>query len=139
MNGLAVRNPFPDAASVAGAREGGAAGTVLDMTFLPDLQGWIDQAAQRHGVPGAAVAVGMGDRLAEGATGVKATADSLFQIGSVTKVWTAALVMQLVGEGQGRSRRAGPAVSSRVRRAGRRRLAEHHRAAVAVAHRRVRR
>ncbi|GID92133.1 serine hydrolase [Amorphoplanes digitatis] len=57
-------------------------------------------------MPGAAVAVGMGDRLAEAATGVinldtgvAATTDSLFQIGSVTKVWTAALVMQLVAEG----------------------------------------
>jgi CubicO group peptidase (beta-lactamase class C family) len=76
------------------------------MTLLPDLQGWIDRAAGRHGVPGAAVAVGMGDQLAEAATGVinldtgvEATADSLFQIGSVTKVWTTALVMQLVGEG----------------------------------------
>ncbi|MET8149650.1 serine hydrolase domain-containing protein [Actinoplanes sp. NPDC049668] len=76
------------------------------MTLLPDLQEWVDRAAGRHGVPGAAVAVGMGDRLAEAATGVvnldtgvAATTDSLFQIGSVTKVWTAALVMQLAEEG----------------------------------------
>ncbi|TDC46767.1 class A beta-lactamase-related serine hydrolase [Actinomadura sp. KC345] len=76
------------------------------MTLLPDLQEWIDRAAERHGVPGAAVAVGVGARLAEAATGVinldtgvEATADSLFQIGSVTKVWTAALVMQLAEEG----------------------------------------
>ncbi|MEU4690123.1 serine hydrolase domain-containing protein [Actinoplanes sp. NPDC023714] len=76
------------------------------MTFLPDLQQWIDGAAARHGVPGAAVAAGMGDDLAEAATGVinlttgvAATTDSLFQIGSVTKVWTSALVMQLAGEG----------------------------------------
>ena len=33
------------------------------------------------------------------ATGVEVTADSLFQIGSITKVWTATLVMQLVDEG----------------------------------------
>ncbi|BCJ69130.1 serine hydrolase domain-containing protein [Polymorphospora rubra] len=76
------------------------------MALLPNLQEWIDKAAGRHGVPGAAVAVGMGNQLAEAATGVinldtgvPATADSLFQIGSVTKVWTAALVMQLVGDG----------------------------------------
>ncbi len=76
------------------------------MTLVPDLQGYIDRAAERHRVPGAAVAVGMDDRLAEAATGVinldtgvEATADSLFQVGSVTKVWTAALVMQLVREG----------------------------------------
>ena len=33
------------------------------------------------------------------ATGVEATTDSLFQIGSITKVWTTTLVMQLVDEG----------------------------------------
>jgi CubicO group peptidase (beta-lactamase class C family) len=82
------------------------AGTVVDMTLLPELQEWIDAAAGRHGVPGAAVAVGAGGELAEAATGVvnrdtgvEATADSVFQIGSVTKVWTASLVMQLAGEG----------------------------------------
>jgi CubicO group peptidase (beta-lactamase class C family) len=75
------------------------------MALLPELQGWIDEAAERHGVPGAAVAVGAGGELAEAATGVvnrdtgvEATPDSVFQIGSVTKVWTAALVLQLAGE-----------------------------------------
>src|SRR5690348_11965822 len=79
---------------------------VAGMTFLPDLQGWLDEAAARHGVPGAAVAVGVGGNLAEAATGVvngdtgvEATIDSVFQIGSVTKVWTASLVMQLAAEG----------------------------------------
>ncbi|WP_328473678.1 beta-lactamase family protein [Actinoplanes sp. NBC_00393] len=76
------------------------------MTVGGQLQGWIDQAAERHRVPGAAVAVGVGEELFEAATGVvnrntgvEATTDSLFQIGSVTKVWTASLVMQLVDEG----------------------------------------
>ncbi|MFF5289801.1 serine hydrolase domain-containing protein [Paractinoplanes globisporus] len=76
------------------------------MTLLPGLQELIDRAAERHGVPGAAVAVGAGSELAEAATGVvnrdtgvEATPDSVFQIGSVTKVWTASLVMQLVSEG----------------------------------------
>jgi CubicO group peptidase (beta-lactamase class C family) len=71
-----------------------------------DLQKLLDEAAVRHRAPGAAIAVGVGDELAEAATGVlnvetgvAATTDSVFQIGSVTKVWTAALVMQLVGEG----------------------------------------
>ncbi|MEU4237401.1 serine hydrolase [Actinoplanes sp. NPDC026619] len=72
-----------------------------------DLQKWLDQAAERHGVPGAAVAVGTSDGgLVEAATGVvnrntgvEADPDSVFQIGSVTKVWTASLVMQLVAEG----------------------------------------
>jgi CubicO group peptidase (beta-lactamase class C family) len=76
------------------------------MTLLPDLQTWLDESAARHGVPGAAIAVGVGADLAEAATGVvnaetgvEATPDSVFQIGSVTKVWTASLVMQLVDDG----------------------------------------
>jgi CubicO group peptidase (beta-lactamase class C family) len=34
------------------------------------------------------------------ATGVPVTADSLFQVGSITKIWTATMIMQLVDEGQ---------------------------------------
>ncbi|GAA0579645.1 serine hydrolase domain-containing protein [Paractinoplanes ferrugineus] len=71
-----------------------------------DLQRWVEEAAARHAVPGAAVAVWAGGELFEAATGVvnrdtgvATTTDSVFQIGSVTKIWTAALVMQLVGEG----------------------------------------
>ena len=62
--------------------------------------------ADKHGVPGATLAIKQGDDVAEAAygvlnlrTGVPATSDSLFQIGSITKVWTATLVMQLVDEG----------------------------------------
>lgn len=76
------------------------------MPLLSDLQRWLDEAATRHGVPGAVVAVGVGDDLVEAATGVvnldtgvATTTDSVFQIGSVTKIWTSSLVMQLVGEG----------------------------------------
>lgn len=67
--------------------------------------------AARHGVPAAALGVlrigreGGSDELVEAAcgvlnkdTGVAATTDSLFQIGSITKVWTATVVMQLVDE-----------------------------------------
>jgi CubicO group peptidase (beta-lactamase class C family) len=75
-------------------------------TLLPDLPDLLDGAAARRGVPGAAVAVGHGDDLAEAATGVlnldtgvRATPDSVFQVGSVTKAWTAVLVLQLVHEG----------------------------------------
>jgi len=66
--------------------------------------------AARHEVPGAALGIlrlgEHGDELVEAAygvlnvdTGVEATADSVFQIGSMTKVWTATLAMQLADEG----------------------------------------
>lgn len=59
-----------------------------------------------HRVPAAVIAVAVGEETATAAagvlnlgTGVTATADSVFQIGSITKVWTATLVLQLVDEG----------------------------------------
>lgn len=74
-----------------------------------DQQQWqerLDALADKHGVVGATLAIRHGAETAEGATGVlnlrtqqPATTDSLFQIGSITKVWTATLVMQLVDEG----------------------------------------
>src|SRR5580704_18556573 len=33
-------------------------------------------------------------------TGVSVTTDSLFQVGSITKIWTAAMIMQLIDEGR---------------------------------------
>jgi CubicO group peptidase (beta-lactamase class C family) len=63
-------------------------------------------AAERHDVPGASVAVGHGDEVVEAVTGVlsrdtgaEVTSDSLFHVGSATKPWTAALVLQLAHEG----------------------------------------
>jgi dipeptidyl aminopeptidase/acylaminoacyl peptidase/CubicO group peptidase (beta-lactamase class C family) len=67
--------------------------------------------AAKHGVPGATLGIlrvrdGVDDELVEAATGVllketgvEVTTDSLFQIGSMSKVWTATLAMQLVDEG----------------------------------------
>jgi CubicO group peptidase (beta-lactamase class C family) len=62
--------------------------------------------ADKHGVPGANLAILADGEVVEAAygvlnqrTGVEVTTDSLFQIGSITKVWTATLVMQLVDEG----------------------------------------
>ena len=61
---------------------------------------------EEHQVPGAAWAVLHDGEVVDGAagvlsraTGVEATADSVFQVGSITKLWTATLVMQLVDEG----------------------------------------
>ncbi|MBC9716583.1 serine hydrolase [Streptomyces sp. TRM66268-LWL] len=66
----------------------------------------LTELAERHRVPGAVLGIAHGDRLAVAAhgvlnkdTGVGTTEDSLFQIGSITKVWTATLVMQLADEG----------------------------------------
>ncbi|TYP90419.1 serine hydrolase domain-containing protein [Blastococcus xanthinilyticus] len=81
-----------------------------------DQEHWqqrLDELAAKHSVPGAALAVlrvgedDDGDELVEAATGVlnkstgvEVTPDSVFQIGSISKVWTATLVMQLVDEGK---------------------------------------
>ena len=88
-----------------------AGATIASMSTLRDVEAWIDDRfpvlAREHRVPGAALGV-----LADGemidaatgvlslATGVEATPDSVFQIGSTTKLWTASLVMQLVDEGR---------------------------------------
>ena len=81
------------------------------MTTLTEVKAWLaDQLPallEKYDVPAAAVAVlHQGDEVVDDAagtlnkaTGVDATADSLFQIGSVTKLWTSTLVMQLVDEG----------------------------------------
>jgi CubicO group peptidase (beta-lactamase class C family) len=60
-----------------------------------------------HRVPGAAWGVLHDGQIVDGAagllsttTGVEATPDSLFQIGSITKLWTATLVLQLADEGK---------------------------------------
>ncbi|QFZ20648.1 serine hydrolase domain-containing protein [Saccharothrix syringae] len=61
---------------------------------------------ERHEVPGAQVAVladghvaGAAAGVLNVATGVPVTDDAVFQIGSITKVWTATLVQQLVNDG----------------------------------------
>jgi CubicO group peptidase (beta-lactamase class C family) len=65
------------------------------------------QWAERYRVAGAAVAWMHGDETRSAATGVvntetgvETTPDTLFQIGSITKVWTTSIIMQLVDEGK---------------------------------------
>ena len=74
-----------------------------------DIEHWsrrLAVLADKHGVPGATLAILKDGEVADTAygvlnlrTGVSTTTDSLFQIGSITKVWTATLVMQLVDDG----------------------------------------
>jgi CubicO group peptidase (beta-lactamase class C family) len=81
------------------------------MSDFDDVQAWLDEKLpellRKYHVPGAAWAVAQGDQVIDGAvgllskaTGVEATADSVFQIGSITKLWTSTLVMQLADEGR---------------------------------------
>jgi CubicO group peptidase (beta-lactamase class C family) len=73
---------------------------------LATLPALLEARAAEHGVVGAVLAVGQGDELFEAATGlvnrntgVEANADAVFQIGSITKLFTTTLIMQLVEEG----------------------------------------
>ena len=70
------------------------------------LQSTVDDAGGSHRVPGAVVGVVRGDErlvVASGTanveTGVDVTPDTLVQVGSIAKIYTATLVMQLVHTG----------------------------------------
>ena len=75
---------------------------------MPDhLQAYADEIVEEYDVPSVSLAMWQDGKLTTAAagvlnlnTGVEATTDSLFQIGSITKVFTTCLVMQLVDEGR---------------------------------------
>lgn len=67
---------------------------------------WFRAVVERSSVPAASIAILQGDDIVTAAagvlnvdTGIEATTDSIFQIGSITKIYTTTLVMQLVDEG----------------------------------------
>ncbi|MFJ6427123.1 serine hydrolase domain-containing protein [Microbacterium maritypicum] len=80
------------------------------MSDLNEIGSWVRESlptmlADAH-IPAASVAILAGGEIFTTAagilnrnTGVEADEDSVFQIGSITKTWTATLIMQLVDEG----------------------------------------
>lgn len=75
--------------------------------LMSSLQSFSDSIIDQHNVPAVSLAVWNNAELNQAAsgllnleTGVEATTDSVFQIGSITKVMTTCLVMQLVDEGR---------------------------------------
>ena len=72
---------------------------------LANLQSFLESICAEHNVPALSVAVWYDNQLYQASTGilnmdtrVEATPDSIFQIGSISKVFTASLIMQLVDE-----------------------------------------
>ncbi|MFF1828535.1 serine hydrolase domain-containing protein [Paenarthrobacter sp. NPDC058040] len=83
-----------------------------DLLTAPEWQERLDSLAAKHSVPGVQVGLialdstgGVDLRvLTTGvtslATGVEVTPETIFQYGSITKIWTTTLIMQLVDEGK---------------------------------------
>lgn len=66
----------------------------------------LEELSRKHGIVGASLAIGHGSHTITAVSGVlnirtghPVTSESLFQVGSITKVWTATLAMQLVEAG----------------------------------------
>jgi len=79
----------------------------MSKDLLNNLQAYVESLVEKHQVPAISLAIWHNNRLYRAATGVlnketgvAVTPDSIFQIGSITKVFTACLVMQLVDEGR---------------------------------------
>jgi CubicO group peptidase (beta-lactamase class C family) len=78
----------------------------MDPANVVELRRWLAELIARYEVPGASVSLFADGHVIDAAagvvnvrTGVEARPDSPFMIQSITKVWTATLVMQLVDEG----------------------------------------
>lgn len=74
---------------------------------LSNVQDFLENICAEHNIPALSVAVWHNGQLYQSATGilnidtgVEATPDSIFQIGSISKLFTASLIMQLVDEGK---------------------------------------
>lgn len=72
-----------------------------------ELQRYVEKTLNKYNIPAISLAVWKDGQLSTAAsgilninTGVEATPDSIFQIGSITKVFTTSLIMQLVDEGK---------------------------------------
>jgi len=79
----------------------------LSPALATEIERRLGTLTRERRIPGAVVAVLDGDDVHEWSTGVtslvtgvEVTPDAVFPIGSITKVWTATLVMQLVDEGR---------------------------------------
>ena len=77
------------------------------MSAISELPKILKAGIKKHNVPGATVAIYRNGRVTQSAAGllnidtkVSATTESVFQIGSITKVFTATLIMQLAEEGR---------------------------------------
>ncbi|TDU87411.1 CubicO group peptidase (beta-lactamase class C family) [Kribbella voronezhensis] len=74
---------------------------------MPDWTARLSRLATDHAVPGAVLGLWVDGKetitpygVLNRATGVEVTADSLFQIGSISKSWTTTMIVQLAAEGR---------------------------------------
>ncbi len=73
---------------------------------MNDLNAYAEHIVQEFSIPGISLAIWHNNELRQGASGllnletrVKATPDSVFQVGSITKVVTASIIMRLIDQG----------------------------------------
>ena len=79
------------------------------MTNPAGLQGRVSRLLREHQIPSATIGVLRDGKVSEFAVGVRdlttrepATTDTIYQLGSMSKTWTALAFMQLVDEGKAR-------------------------------------